>query len=99
MPSLGFSELLIIGVIAVLLYGKRLPEVARSLGNSYTQFRKGLNEIQSNIHTATYTPPTYAHDTQTTSADRDEIAEPTSPKFEPPMVEASTVTVSEKPVA
>lgn len=48
--GIGFPELVIISVVAVILFGARLPEVARSLGQSYQQFRKGLQEIQSTIH-------------------------------------------------
>jgi len=47
--GIGSFEVVIIGVIAVVLFGSRLPEVARSVGQSYTQFRKGLNEIQTSV--------------------------------------------------
>lgn len=43
------GELMVILVVAVILFGSRLPEVARNLGQSYQQFRKGLYEIQSSI--------------------------------------------------
>ena len=49
--GIGFSEMLVIGIVAVLLFGSRLPEVARSLGQTYQQFRKGLTELQSTIST------------------------------------------------
>lgn len=42
--GIGPMELLIVGFIALLLFGKRLPDVARSLGSSLTQFKKGLND-------------------------------------------------------
>lgn len=40
--SLGPPELLVVMVLAVLLFGKRLPEVGRSLGKGITEFKKGL---------------------------------------------------------
>ncbi len=49
--NIGFGEMALIGVIAVMLFGSRLPEVASQLGKSYQQFRKGLDEIKSSIKT------------------------------------------------
>ena len=86
MFGLGFQELLIIGVVAVLLFGKRLPEVARSFGKSYNQFRRGLNDIRSEIDVSSHvesagSSPSYA---STSYDDYDDLDEPTAPKFEPP---------------
>jgi len=47
--GIGYLELILIAGVAVMLFGSRLPEVARSVGQSYTQFRKGLNDIQSSV--------------------------------------------------
>lgn len=47
--GIGFGEILIIAVVAILLFGRNLPGVARNLGNSYQQFRKGLSDIQANF--------------------------------------------------
>ena len=44
----GIPELLIILVIVLLLFGsKKLPELARGLGKSITNFKSGLNEEQT----------------------------------------------------
>jgi sec-independent protein translocase protein TatA len=45
MFNLGPIEMLIVMGIAVLLFGKRLPEVGRSLGRGIVEFRKGLNGV------------------------------------------------------
>lgn len=47
--GIGGAELVVIAIVAVVLFGSKLPEVARSVGQSYTQFRRGLNDIQSSI--------------------------------------------------
>jgi len=36
--------LLIVGLVALLMFGKRLPEVMRGLGKSVTEFKKGIND-------------------------------------------------------
>ena len=88
--GLGLWEMLLIGVIAVILFGKRLPEVARSLGKSYTQFRRGLHDMQSEIYTHTYSD-TYSSTTSGNSdsyrAEEIDRDAPTAPKFEPPSEE------------
>lgn len=41
----GPGELVVIAIVAVLLFGKRLPSVAYSIGNSFTQFKRGMTEV------------------------------------------------------
>jgi sec-independent protein translocase protein TatA len=46
MFGLGTQELLIILVIVLVLFGaNRLPDLARSLGSSVKEFKKGVNEV------------------------------------------------------
>ena len=42
-------QLLIVLVIALLLFGNRLPSVMRSLGKSVTEFKKGVNDIDDGV--------------------------------------------------
>ena len=49
MFGLGPMELLIVGLIALLLFGSRLPSMARSLGRGMIEFRKGMTEIEDEI--------------------------------------------------
>ena len=42
----GTGEWMVILFIGLLVFGRRLPEVARSLGKSVNEFKKGLREFQ-----------------------------------------------------
>jgi sec-independent protein translocase protein TatA len=45
--GLGPWEVIIIAVIALLIFGKRLPEVARSAGRAVTDFKRGLGDVEA----------------------------------------------------
>ncbi|MBC7929867.1 MAG: twin-arginine translocase TatA/TatE family subunit [Rubrivivax sp.] len=45
MPNIGITELIIILVILLLLFGSsRLPSLARGMGKSINEFKKGISE-------------------------------------------------------
>jgi sec-independent protein translocase protein TatA len=95
MFGLGMQELMIIGVVALLLFGKRLPEVARSMGKSYSEFRRGLADIQSQMNLSdiyTSTPSSSSsyssYSSDSGQDDSDDYDEATAPKFEPPPTES-----------
>ena len=79
----GLPEMLIVGVIALLLFGKRLPEVARSLGKGIVEFKRGVRGIEDEVDQATYTESAGSR-----PAPKEETADDfTAPKFELPKSE------------
>lgn len=50
MPHIGFSELVIIMVVVLLLFGaKRIPEIAGSMGKGIKEFKKQMNEAEREL--------------------------------------------------
>jgi len=48
--NLGASEILLILLVVLLLFGgKRLPELARSIGKGLAEFRRATQEVQREI--------------------------------------------------
>lgn len=91
MFGLSPFELAVIGVIAVVLFGGNLPEVARKFGGTYSQFRRSLTEVQQQFREAQQEagkafsmddPP--AGSDMNYEDDADDEPEPTAPKFTPP---------------
>ncbi len=95
MFGMGPQELLVFGVIAILLFGKKLPDVARRVGGSYKEFRKGMSEVKTSYRDTTsgymddvnsnYSAGSgYAGQEESGQGDYEEA---TAPRFEPPPVE------------
>ncbi len=99
LPNLGPLELLIVGGLAVLLFGKRLPEVGRSLGKGILEFKKGLNDVASGLDgdssaISGYSASSSGHQGAASRYDRPAVesapAEPDVPKFEIPGAVSTT---------
>src|SRR5688500_1541120 len=85
MFGLSPVELIVIGSIAVLLFGSRLPSVARSMGKSVTEFKKGNRGIEEEMDVT-------SNDRRVSSYTEDR-EEPTVPKFVPPNSDPKDETV------
>lgn len=59
--TMGPFEWGVVLVVAVLIFGRRLPEIAKGMGKSLTEFKKGVKEAQTEVTSATdideVTPP------------------------------------------
>ena len=48
MPQLGPLEILVVGVVALIVFGpQRLPEMARNIGKALAEFRRHASDIRS----------------------------------------------------
>jgi len=78
MLTLGFLnnlnpwEILLILALGLLLFGRKLPEVGRSLGRGIVEFKKGLKGVEDEVHAASMPPnqpPAYRPPLQSGGAD------------------------------
>ena len=86
-PQLGIMEMMVVMGVAVLLFGKRLPEVGRSLGKGIIEFKKGLRGIEDGFDfgaDSSSSTPRRGDDRPRASAPAAAV-EDSVPKFEPPV--------------
>ena len=84
--GLGPMEVVVVVIIGVLLFGKRLPDMGRYLGKSITEFKKGMKGLEDDVDVgSSYSPP--AAQPQRNPGPPEAIRPPqrvaaTAPKFE-----------------
>jgi sec-independent protein translocase protein TatA len=84
-PSLGFGEILVILLLALIIFGpRRLPEMGKTIGRSLREFRRATSEIRSEIQADIDEPPA-----TTVEQRARRVAERTTPD-EPPAETAPT---------
>lgn len=80
MFGIGMSELIIILIIALILFGpKRLPELAGALGRAVAEFKKAINDTRRTLETEINT-----YDHAPKSVDQKVIAASQEPAPQPP---------------
>jgi len=86
MFGLSVQELVIVGVVAVLLFGKNLPDVAKKFGGMYRDFRKSLDDLSlaSRFSPIPLTAFPSKAKPRKSYSDLDDVDEITAPKFQPP---------------
>lgn len=77
MPQIGPLEILVVGVLALLVFGpEKLPEMARSLGKGLTQLKRMASDAKSEFDMgldAADDPVTPAPPAATVRAPRDDV--------------------------
>src|SRR5271166_1745995 len=98
MPQLGLVEMLIVMGIAVLLFGKRLPEVGRSLGRGIVEFKKGLNGVSDEFDSSSSGRSSSgygsAHRSEEPSSGGSAYSDSSVPKFELPGTASGSASAS-----
>ena len=84
--SLGYTEMLLIGVIALMLFGSKLPDVARNFGGTYRDLRRKVDDFQREFRDWDRPEP-IAQSKPKFTPDEVERIEPSAPKFTPPPAE------------
>jgi sec-independent protein translocase protein TatA len=84
MFGLGPVEIVVIGAIAVMLYGKRLPEVGRTVGQGIGELRKQMTALSREMDLASHVDGTAAKRTSRRIGAGDEGPQAAGPRFDPP---------------
>lgn len=71
MPSLGFGEILILVLIALVVFGpRRLPEIGRTVGKSMREFRRAASDLRAELEDDVSEPrPTFPKRPKAPTAD------------------------------
>lgn len=80
----GGPEMLVILVIALLLFGDRLPQVARSVGKSLNEFRRGMQGLEQELKSSINETPSATPAANRRAENEEDHQTPVAPKFIPP---------------
>ena len=80
MFGLGMQEILLLLLLGVLLFGRKLPDIGRSLGKTVIEFKKVIGWMEDEINTATSGARTAIEPEPVRPPQR--VTSPTTPKFD-----------------
>jgi sec-independent protein translocase protein TatA len=87
LSGIGTFEMALFGIIALMLFGSKLPEVARNLGGTYRGLKRSVDEFKREFQAVeTYEPKP----NRIASDDPPESRETDAPKFTPPPPDSYT---------
>jgi len=90
--NLGYFEMMMFGAVALMLFGSRLPEVARNLGGTYRGLKRSVDEFKREFQAVETYEPTPK---RIVKEDEPEALESTAPKFSPPTSDDHVTPTSE----
>ena len=102
--SPSFGEMVLIAIIALLLYGSDLPQVARTWGKAYQEFRRHISGIRNDLNDVIYAEPDSPrklqyypefHDDAEEAEESQDAAEGEAAKHDSPVARAAEPAESE----
>ena len=54
--GIGMAEMIVLALLGLLIFGKRLPEVGKNLGKGIVEFKKGLAGVEEDVTKPTALP-------------------------------------------
>ena len=86
MPSLGFGEILVILLVALIVFGpRRLPEMGRTMGRSLREFRRAAADLRSELELDVDESPRASVDERARRlAEREAAEDPAPPRGDAP---------------
>ena len=94
--NLGGMEIVVLLIIGVLLFGRRLPEVGRYLGKGIVEFKKGIKGLEDEVDSG---PAALRHDQAPEQIRAPQRVAATAPKFEDAPTAAPNTNISTPPRA
>ncbi len=86
MPSIGFGEIVIILLFALIIFGpRRLPEMGRTIGRGLKEFRSAAADLKQELDVELEEEPRASVEERATRlAEHEKISQPEPPRGEAP---------------